>query len=160
MSTSFKFSSGAGAVLVMENDCITTVYPPGCLKRLLERDTMRGLVVVSEVHRCSSYMRCLTSPGTKVLAIGMRVEPPIFGSGRGEVKWMRSTRAGNFKANAARGGDRKFYPLYRLSALKEGGLATGVRGGDELPDALPPWMSIELKEETVEDSASERTGSQ
>ncbi|KAJ6545527.1 hypothetical protein B0H19DRAFT_1308121 [Mycena capillaripes] len=73
----FKFSRGCGAVLVMENDMISVIDPPGALKRLLKDPSMRGFVVVSEVHCCSSYARLLTADGGSTIALGLKVEPPL-----------------------------------------------------------------------------------
>ncbi|KAF8130955.1 hypothetical protein K438DRAFT_1999092 [Mycena galopus ATCC 62051] len=73
----FKFSSGRGAVLAMESPMITTIDPPGALKQLLEDPSMRGMVVVSEVHSCSSYARLLSTNKSGNLTLGLQVEPPV-----------------------------------------------------------------------------------
>ncbi|KAH7921892.1 hypothetical protein BV22DRAFT_1018462 [Leucogyrophana mollusca] len=146
----FQFSSGSGAVLAMNNDTITTIDPAGCLRRLLDDETLRDCVVVSEVHRCSSYARYLSSPNTKSITMGLSVEPPVSGvaSAKADVKWVRSTTTGNFKSKVDKSEARVFYPLFRLVSLKETATAVGLRGswdGDipPLPDAQPPWMDGE-----------------
>ncbi|KAA1475520.1 hypothetical protein DENSPDRAFT_428631 [Dentipellis sp. KUC8613] len=144
----FKFTSGAGAVLTMQDETITTIDPPGSLRRLLNDERMRGFVIVSEVHRCSSYVRYLSSPTTKSIAIGLSADAPTPGAPGGNVdaKWVRSTATGNFKAKVGKEGTRNYYPLFRLVSVKETQTSTGLRGNDELPpleDALPPWSVTE-----------------
>ncbi|KAJ6449432.1 hypothetical protein C8R47DRAFT_999218 [Mycena vitilis] len=67
----FKFSSGRGAILAMENAMLTTVDPPGALKLLLEDPRMRGAFVVSGIHSCSSYVRLLTAEEGSTVAVGL-----------------------------------------------------------------------------------------
>ncbi|KAJ6531066.1 hypothetical protein B0H19DRAFT_1082047 [Mycena capillaripes] len=143
----FKFSRGRGAVLVMENDMISVINPPGALRRLLEDPSMRGFVVVSEVHCCSSYARLLTADGGSTIALGLKVEPPIAGAGSATANatWVRSMASGNFRSQVSKKAHRKFYPLFRLVSLTEKAISTGVRGDSDdpnvLPDAVPPWMA-------------------
>ncbi|KAF7366609.1 hypothetical protein MSAN_00918700 [Mycena sanguinolenta] len=151
--SAFKFSSGRGAILVMENDTIATVDPPGALRRLLEDPGMNGLVVVSEVHSCSSYARLLTAQGGNTVALGLSVEPPISGvaSASANGKWVRNVSTGNFRTQVNKEGHRKFYPLFRLVSLTEKATSTGLRGSEEaddpppLPDAEPPWLAEQEK---------------
>jgi len=44
VKAAFKFSSGYGAVLVMENDTISTINPPGSTRRLLDDRDMRDCI--------------------------------------------------------------------------------------------------------------------
>jgi hypothetical protein len=132
---------------VMDNDIITTIDPPGCLRRLLDDKTMQGCVIVSQVHRCSSYARLLTAKGGKSVAIGLNVEPPVSGvvAATADAKWVRSSSAGNFKSKVNKSGNRDYYPLFRLVSLKDKETSSGLRGelegGDPpLPDAVPPWL--------------------
>ncbi|KAJ7193789.1 hypothetical protein GGX14DRAFT_405164 [Mycena pura] len=152
----FKFSSGRGAILVMDNDTISSIDPPGSLRRLLEDPSMRDLVVVSEVHSCSSYARLLTAQGGSTVALGLSVEPPVGGvaAATANANWVRSVSSGNFKAQVNKNGHRKYYPLFRLVSLTEKATSTGMRGGDEsddsdsllpLPDAEPAWHTVEVK---------------
>ncbi|TFK52884.1 hypothetical protein OE88DRAFT_1711746 [Heliocybe sulcata] len=145
----FKFSSSqSSAVLAMDNDTISTIDPPGSLRRLLDDARMRDSVIVSEVHRCSSYARYLSSPHTGNVFIGLSAEPPVPGiaSVEAHAKWVRSTVTGNFKSRVNKPGDRQFCPLFRLVSLKETDTAVGLRGSWDgeippLPDAEPPWMT-------------------
>lgn len=147
--------SGRGAILAMDNDTISTIDPPGKLRRLLAEPTMKGLVVVSEVHRCASYARFLSTQSGATVAMGLSVEPPIVNVAAASVdaKWVHSSNAGNFKAKVNKSGKRAFYPLFRLVALTDNDVASGLRGeldqDPPLPDANPPWDPIE--EETEED---------
>jgi hypothetical protein len=132
---------------VMDNDVITTVDPPGCLRRLLDDKTMRGCVIVSQAHHCSSYARLLTSKGGKSFTIGLSVEPPVSGvvAATADAKWVRSSSAGNFKSKVNKNGNRDYYPLFKLVSLKDDNTSSGLRGelesGDPpLPDAVPPWQ--------------------
>ncbi|KAJ7143197.1 hypothetical protein C8R43DRAFT_1015999 [Mycena crocata] len=143
----FKFSSGRGAVLVMANDTITAIDPPAALRRLLADTRMRGFVVVSEVHCCSSYARLLTAEGDTTVALGLSVEPPVSGVASASVNatWVRNIASGNFKSRVNKHGDRHYFPLFRLVSLTEKATSTGLREtyepGDAppLPDAEPPW---------------------
>jgi len=143
----FRVSSGRGAVLVMDNDVITTIDPPGCLRRLLDDQSMRGCIIVSQAHRCSSYARLLTSKGGSNFTIGLSVEPPVSGvvSATADMKWMQSSSAGNFKSKVNKCGNRDYYPLFKLVSLRDEATSSGLRGelegGDPpLPDAVPPWQ--------------------
>ncbi|KAJ6462403.1 hypothetical protein DFH09DRAFT_1493516, partial [Mycena vulgaris] len=105
----FKFSSGRRAILVMEKDTISVIDPPGALsRRLLEDPTMRGLVVVSEVHACSAYARLLTAQEGSTIALGLNIEPPVSGvaSAAGNATWVRNASSGNFKSQVNKG-DRR-----------------------------------------------------
>jgi hypothetical protein len=137
----------------MENDTISTIDPPGSLRKLLEEEKMRNFVVVSQVHRCSSYARHLTSESSKNVALGLKVQPPVTGAAEitAKAKWVTNSITGNFKAKINDGGERNFYPLFRLVSLKEQSLSSGFRGGPPapeeeeempLPDAIPPWREM------------------
>ncbi|KAJ7910552.1 hypothetical protein B0H13DRAFT_2232894 [Mycena leptocephala] len=117
----FRFSSGRGAILAMENAMITIIDPPGTLKCLLDDPSMRGVVVVSEVHSCSSYARLLSAEGRGIVALGLRIEPPISGiaSAGASATWVR-----NSGANTE--GERSFFPLFRLVSLSEEATSTGI----------------------------------
>ena len=151
----FKFVSGRGAIIAMNNDTIYTIDSPGKLRRLLDEEKVKGLVIVSEVHRCSSYARFLATEDGATVALGLSVEDPIGNSAAVDAKWVRNSSAGNFKARVNATGKRDFYPLFRLVSLTEGNISTGLRGElDEdppLPDALPPWDTIELKRKGTSD---------
>ncbi|KAJ7910559.1 hypothetical protein B0H13DRAFT_1520832, partial [Mycena leptocephala] len=124
----FKFSSGCGAILAMEDTRITIIDPPGALKRLLEDPSMRDVVVVSEVHSCSSYARLITAEAGSTVSLGLRVEPPIPGvaSASATATWVRDVTSGNFKSGANMEGERSFYPLFRLVSLSERDMSTGL----------------------------------
>lgn len=147
----FKFSSGRGAILVMENNMMSSIDPPGSLRRLLEDPSMRDIVVVSEVHSCSSYARVLTAQEGSTVALGLSVEPPVASmSATANAAWVRSGASGNFKSQVNNKGDRKFYPLFRLVSLTEKAKSTGLRGEEDLdalplPDAEPPWQAAEAQ---------------
>jgi len=149
----FKFTSGNGAILVMLNDSITSIEPASSLRRLLDNESMKGLVIVSQVHSCASYARLLTAEGTKTVAIGLNVETPAgdAAGAEGEAKWVRSTNTGNFKTRVNNKGSRDFYPLFKLVSIVDDALSTGLRGeiegGDPLPDAEPPWPKPQDKVE-------------
>jgi hypothetical protein len=130
MKGAFKFSSGRGAILAMENTMITIIDPPGALKRLLDDPSMRGVVVVSEVHSCSSYARLITANVGSTVALGLRVEPPISGvaSAGATATWVRNVNSGNFKSQVSKTGERSFYPLFRLVSLSEEETSTGIGG--------------------------------
>jgi hypothetical protein len=135
----------------MVNDILVTISPPGKLRRLLDSeelqhlvDNNKDLVLVSEVHQCSSYARFVSSKANTSIALAFSAEPPVANVGGANVnaKWIYSNSAGNFKSKVNKDGKRMFYPLFRLVSLKEGPLSTGMRGRlDEvpLPDAEPPW---------------------
>ncbi|KAF8188775.1 hypothetical protein K438DRAFT_1971949 [Mycena galopus ATCC 62051] len=143
----FKFSSGRGAILVMENTKLTCIDPPGALRGLLKDTSMRGFVIVSEVHCCSSYARMLTTQEGTTVALGLSVEPPVSGAASvsAAATWVRNVSSGNFRSQVNKKGERKFYPLFRLVSLTEKATSTGLRGdsGEDtvasLPDAEPPW---------------------
>ena len=150
VKATFKFNTNKGAVLAMDNDTILTINPPGKLRRLLaEKALEKGYVIVSEVHRCSSYARFLSAAAGATVALGLAAQPPVgnVGSANVDAKWVHSSSAGNFKAKVNKEGKRVFYPLFRLVALKESAVSTGLRGElDEdppLPDAEPPWDPID-----------------
>ncbi|KAJ6530915.1 hypothetical protein DFH09DRAFT_882100, partial [Mycena vulgaris] len=128
ISGAFQFSAGRGAILVMDNDATTVIDPAGALRPLLEDPGMRGAVVVSEVHSCSSYARVLTANTGSTIALGLRVDPPVPGvaSIAVDARWVTSRTLGNFKSGVSRNGDRKFCPLYRLVSLEETDLAMGL----------------------------------
>src|ERR1700761_8824211 len=114
----------------MDNDTISSIDPLGCLRRLLEEQSMKGRVIVSEVHRTASYARILTAKSEKSVAIGLSVEPPVANAGSAKVdaKWMCSSSVGNFKSKVIK--NREFTPLFRLVSLKEGPVSTGFRDGE------------------------------
>ncbi|KAF7365736.1 hypothetical protein MVEN_00447400 [Mycena venus] len=117
-----------GAVLAMENAMITLIEHPGLLKPLLRNPIMRGVVIVSEVHSCSSYARLLTTDGGGTVALGLRVETPGVVSTDANARWVRNTTSGNFKSHVNKSGNRSFYPLYRLVAHSEDEISTGIGG--------------------------------
>ncbi|KAJ7200938.1 hypothetical protein B0H12DRAFT_1244312 [Mycena haematopus] len=122
-----KSTSGRGAILVMENTMITIIDPPGALRRLLEDTSMRGMVVVSEVHSCSSYARLLTENGGGTVALGLRVEPmPGIATVAANATWVRHGAAGNFKSHVNKKDERTFHPLFRLVSLSEEDTSTGI----------------------------------
>ena len=132
----------------MDNDVISTIDPPGCLRRLLDERDMRECVIVAQTHRCSSYARLLISKGTRSVAIGLSVQPPVSEviSATGDVSWVQSSKTGNFRAKVNRSGERDFYPLFKLVSLNDTDTSSGLRGeledGDPpLPDAVPPWLN-------------------
>ncbi|KAJ7705235.1 hypothetical protein B0H14DRAFT_3645622 [Mycena olivaceomarginata] len=147
VKAAFKFSAGRGAILVMENPTLTCIDPPGALRALLKDTSMRGFVVVSEVHCCSSYARMLTTQEGTTVALGLSVEPPVSGaaSASADATWVRNVASGNFRSQVNKKGERKFYPLFRLVSLTEKATSTGLRGDSyedtvaPLPDAEPPW---------------------
>ncbi|KAJ7938075.1 hypothetical protein B0H13DRAFT_1588189 [Mycena leptocephala] len=124
----FKFSSGRGAILVMNKDTISAIDPPGALRSLLEDTSMRGMVVVSEVHCCSSYARLLIAQKSGTVALGLSIEPPVAGvaSAGANAKWVRDRTGGDFRSGHNPKGDRKFYPLFRLVTLTEEGPCNGT----------------------------------
>ncbi|KAJ7717806.1 hypothetical protein B0H16DRAFT_1897827 [Mycena metata] len=153
----FKFSSGRGAILVMENDKMSSIDPPGSLRRLLKDPSMRDAVIVSEVHSCSSYARMLTAQEGSTVALGLSVEPPVASvSATANATWVRSGASGNFKSQVNNKGERKFYPLFRLVSLTEQATTTGFRGEEDpdalsLPDAEPPWQATEAQTSAMEE---------
>ncbi|TFK18906.1 hypothetical protein FA15DRAFT_557977, partial [Coprinopsis marcescibilis] len=160
VKAAFQFGNKAGAVLVMRDDTIATIQPPAKLRFLYDEPSLRGKVIVSEVHKCSSYARFVGGSKTSTVALGLSVTSPIpegVGdlTGIGDVqagvegKWVKSSAMGNFKTRTRKDGKRVFSPLFRLVALDERGFATGLRGGDSieqgdgpLPDAVPPWIDV------------------
>jgi len=145
----FQFTSDHGAVLAMDNDTISSIDFPGLLRRLLDEDKLRNCVIVSEVHRTSSYARYLSSPRSKTIMIGLSADPPVPGiaSVKANFKWVSSANAGNFKSKVNGNGTREYYPLFRLVSLKETDTSVGLRGSwhddipPPLPDAQPPWLT-------------------
>ncbi|KAJ6544670.1 hypothetical protein DFH09DRAFT_885524, partial [Mycena vulgaris] len=128
LSGAFQFSTGHGAILVMDNDATTVIDFAGALRPLLEDPKMRGAVVVSEVHSCSSYARVLTAKTGSTIALGLRVDPPVPGvaSIAATARWVTSRTLGNFKSGVSKNGDRKFCPLFRLVSLEETDVAMGL----------------------------------
>jgi hypothetical protein len=125
----FKFVSGRGAIIAMKNDTIYTIDSPGKFRRLLDEERMRGLVIVSEVHRCSSYARFLATEDGATVALGLNFEEPAGNiTSENNAKWVRNSSAGNFKSRVNMTGRRDFYPLFRLVALAEGDISTGLEG--------------------------------
>ncbi|KAJ7901226.1 hypothetical protein B0H14DRAFT_2330602 [Mycena olivaceomarginata] len=124
----FKFSSGRGAVLAMKNPIITIIDPPGRLKALLEDPSMRSMVVVSEVHSCSSYARLLSTEGGGTVTLGLHVEPPVPGAASAGAigTWVRHGASGNFKSQVNMKGERAFHPLFRLVSRSEEDTSTGI----------------------------------
>jgi hypothetical protein len=96
----FKFSSWHGAVLAMENPMITIINPPGRLKALLEDPSMRSMVVMSEVHSCSSYAHLLSAEGGGTVTLGLHVEPPVPGAASAGAigTWVQHGASRNFKS--------------------------------------------------------------
>jgi hypothetical protein len=113
----------------MYNDTISTIDSPGKFRRLLE-ERMKGLVIVSEVHQCSSYARFLATEGGATVAIGLSVEDPVsnLASANVDAKWVRNASTGNFKSRVNKTGKRNFYPLFRLISLTEGDISMGLIG--------------------------------
>ncbi|KAJ7481034.1 hypothetical protein B0H11DRAFT_1724570 [Mycena galericulata] len=154
IKAAFKFSSGRGAILAMHNDRMSIIDPPGALRKLLEDISLRGFVVVSEVHCCSSYARLLTAEANSAVALGLSIEPPVSGVASASVNatWVRNASSGNFKSQVDKKGTRKFYPLFRLVSLTEKAISTGLRGDSDeaegvppLPDAEPPWDAVDIQ---------------
>ncbi|KAJ7797054.1 hypothetical protein B0H14DRAFT_2390145, partial [Mycena olivaceomarginata] len=113
----FQFARGCGAVLTMRNETITSI-DRGSLKQLLEDLSMHGMVVVSEVHSCSSYARLLCADGTTTLTLGSHVSIPGLGpSASVASKWVTEGSSGNFKSQVNTRGERTFSPLFRLVSL-------------------------------------------
>jgi len=125
---SFKFSSGRGAVLAMENDAITTIDRQGSLISLLQKPDMRDVVIVSEVHTCASYARYLGTPDVESVSIGLSVQGPGSDAAFGgtKVEWVRSNNVGNFKSKVNKGGERTYCPLFRLVSLEEESMTNGL----------------------------------
>ncbi|KAJ7901193.1 hypothetical protein B0H14DRAFT_3739054 [Mycena olivaceomarginata] len=130
----YNFSSGHGAVLAMENPMITIIDPPGGLKALLEDPSMRNMVVVSEVHSCSSYARLLTSDESGTITLGLHVEPPVPGTASvGAIgTWVRHGASGNFKTQVNSLGERMFHPLFRLVSRSEEQTSTAIGRADSV----------------------------
>jgi len=112
----------------MNNDTIYTIDSPGKLRRLLDEEKLKGLVIVSEVHRCSSYARFLSTESGATVVLGLSVEDPIGNSATFDTKWVGNSSGGNFKTRVNASGNRDFYPLFRLVSLMEGDISTGLRG--------------------------------
>ncbi|KAF8144962.1 hypothetical protein K438DRAFT_2028961 [Mycena galopus ATCC 62051] len=125
-------SSGRGAVLAMENAMVTIIDPPGALRRLLEDPSMRGMVVVSEVHSCSSYARLLTGNKSGTFVLGLQVPPPVADvvSASANGTWVRQGATGNFKSHVDKKGERVFCPLFRLVSRSEEEASTGIGAVD------------------------------
>ena len=137
----FKFVLGPGAIIAMNNDTIYTIDSPGKLHRLLEEEGVKGRVIVSQVHRCSSYARFLATEDGATVALGLSVAVPVSNPVAVDAKWVRNSGVGNFKTKVNSNGQRDFYPLFKLVSLAEGDITTLLRSrpdGDEerpLPDA-------------------------
>lgn len=144
----------------MQQDTISSIDPPGSLRRLLEEKEMRNCVIVSEVHRCSSYARLLTDKSGGTISLGLSVETPTASaaSAGAEGRWVCSSHSGNFKWKSTK--SREFNPLFRLVSLREEATSTGFRGAEggdpPLPDAVPPWMGVYTEAEAggVSDDAA------
>jgi hypothetical protein len=124
----FKIFSGRGAIIAMNNDTIYTIDSPGKFRRLLDEARMRGLVIVSEVHRCSSNARFLATEDGATVALGLNFGDLGDVASANDAKWVRSSSAGNFKSRVNTSGKRDFYPLFRLVSLTEGDISTGLKG--------------------------------
>ncbi|KAJ7655801.1 hypothetical protein DFH06DRAFT_1132860 [Mycena polygramma] len=135
----FKLSSGCGAVLAMESPMLTMIDPPGVLQRLLEDPSMRGTVVVSEFHSCSSYARLLTAETGGTIALGLKLEPPTPGvaSVSASTMWVRSVVSGNFKFQVDKTGERTFYPLFRLVSTVGEEMSMGIGRPSTKVDLTP-----------------------
>ncbi|KAF7361121.1 hypothetical protein MSAN_01143900 [Mycena sanguinolenta] len=120
---SFKCASGRGAMLVMKNTAITAIEHPDVLRRLLADPRIaQGMVVVSEVHSCSSYARLLTTNRGDSISLGLHVEPSVPGipTAALEARWeIENVGAQNIKFQVNKNGERTFYPLFRLVSLSE-----------------------------------------
>ncbi|KAF7337828.1 hypothetical protein MVEN_02005700 [Mycena venus] len=111
----FKFSSGRGAVLVMENDIISAIDPPGALRRLLKDPQyawLRGRI-----------------RGGSTIALGLSVEPPVSGvaSATGNATWVRKR------------GFWKFQVPEKATSTGLRGESDESDSLPPLPDAEPPW---------------------
>jgi hypothetical protein len=140
----------------MNNDTIYTIDSPGKLRRLLEEEKkVKGLVIVSQVHRCSSYARFLATEDGATVALGLSVADPVGDSATVDAKWVRNSSAGNFKTKVNPTGERNFYPLFKLVSLTEGAITTSLRTLPDpdrpLPDAIPPWEPFDQKREGTSD---------
>ena len=124
----FKFISGQGAIITMYNDTIYTIDSPGKLCRLLEEERIKGLMIVSEVHHCSSYAWFLATECGTTVALGLNVEDAVgkMASGNLDSKWVWSLYAGNFKSRVNTTSKRDFYPLFRLVSLTDSDISTGL----------------------------------
>ncbi|KAJ6589266.1 hypothetical protein B0H19DRAFT_1367675 [Mycena capillaripes] len=120
MKGAYKFSSGRGAILAMKNAMITIIDPPGALKRLLEDPSMRGVIVVSEVHSCSAYARMLTVEEGGTIALGLQVEPPLPGvaSAGATASWVWNVASENLKSQHRSGG-RNQNANFRLTHITD-----------------------------------------
>jgi hypothetical protein len=140
----------------MNTDSIISVDPPGSLRKLLQDEDLQGFILVSEVHRCSSYARFLSASTDNQIYIGLSIEVPPLNNAtvNPEAKWISSSYVGNFKTKSSQTKD--YTPLYRLVSLKEGDETTGIEstgifsrmlGGKSdpppLPDAPLPWVVAE-----------------
>ncbi|KAF8156490.1 hypothetical protein K438DRAFT_1910089 [Mycena galopus ATCC 62051] len=137
----FKFPSGRGAILVMENTTLTCIDPSGALRGLLKDRSMRGFVTVAEVHCCSSYARMLTTQADTTVALGTPVSGVALASAG--ATWVRNVSSGNFRSQVNKKGERKFYLLFRLVSLTEKATSTGLRG-ESYEDTVAPLPDAEL----------------
>jgi len=116
----FKFVSGRGAIIAMNNDTIYTIDSPGKFRRLLDEERMRmpGLVIVSEVHRCSSYARFLATEDGATVALGLNLGDPVGDiASANNARWVRNSSAGNFKSRVNTNGRREFISILANSFL-------------------------------------------
>jgi len=112
----------------MNNDTIYAINAPGRLRRLLDEEDVKGLVIVSEVHRCSSYARFLSTGDGITMAIGLDLGGPAGSAApANDAKWVKNSSAGNFKSRVNSSGKRHFYPLFRLVSLTAGDVSIGLR---------------------------------
>lgn len=129
---------------------MTSIEPAGKLKRLLDEPSMKDCVIVSQVHRCSTYARLLTGEDGRTVALGLSVEPPSGAvTAKVDAKWIRSSTTGNFKSKVGKDDERVYYPLFKLVSLSNQSTSSGMRGGpleeDPLEEAplavaVPPWQ--------------------
>lgn len=118
VKAAFTVSSDHGAVLVMDNDTISTISGCSGLNSLLNDAIMRDHVVVVQSHRCSSFARLLTSKHEKTVTIGLSVEPPVNGvvSAKTNGKWVQNSCSGNFKSKTNSDREiRDYYPLFNIA---------------------------------------------
>jgi hypothetical protein len=118
----------------MENPMITIIDPPGRLKALLEDPSMRNMVVVSEVHSCSSYARLFSAEEGGTVTLGLHVKYPVPGAASADAigTWVRHGTFGNFKTQVNTLGEHAFYPLFRLVSRSEEQTSTGIGRADSV----------------------------
>jgi hypothetical protein len=146
----------------MDNDTIYTIDTPGKFRRLLEEEKVKDRVLVSQVHRCSSYARFLTTEDGATVALGVSVADPVSNSAAVDAKWVRNSGVGNFKTKVNSTGERKFYPLFKLVTLsKSPTIATSLRtdtlpAGDEYVVSLTEGPTIATSLRSLPDEYEER----